>query len=272
MIDANIVYNTSKLESSASGLGEDSVAGLEATPQAAPMFRATPTVTIQFGPLPAVAAAPYKVQLRIVVGTGAQAQILQETYTIGAGFTPENVRDLVRGSLQDLWHVSNSGSTGLTITGLKNNPQNLLINQAGIGTTGLPAGAKSPTLGVSSGVQQLQPAAGGKWKLSFLPRFDDGSTTLVRGGEVTGTFNGVSISASLNTGMTAPQVAQALYLSMLNAGITDVVLSGSDLEFLNDPAGMETLVASLQLGSSSPSNAPAEGLLFAISPAERYVF
>jgi hypothetical protein len=102
---------------------------------------------------------------------------------------------------------------------------------------------QQPQVLVSGGVNRDGPPGGGAWDLSFAATAD--TSTIEEDAVAEAVIDGVAIDANLTAGMTSSDVAAALYQSMVNAGIKDAVLSGSDITFLNDTAGLTATDVSL---------------------------
>ncbi len=63
-------------------------------------------------------------------------------------------------------------------------------------------------------------------------------------------LDGVTINGNVTAGMTAVDVAFTLYNAMVSAGVTGALLAGSDIIFLNNTTGVETIEASLTFTGS----------------------
>jgi hypothetical protein len=70
-------------------------------------------------------------------------------------------------------------------------------------------------------------------------------------------IDGVAIDANVTAGETYSQVATDLYTAMINAGITDAVLSGNSISFLTNTSGQEALDVDLHFTSQSQGIIPA---------------
>ena len=127
---------------------------------------------------------------------------------------------------------------------------------------------EQPGITASSGVQRGQLTEGGKWKFSFrsvAPGGTIGDDALVQA-----TIDGTVISATVTAGMTPEQAAAALYQALVDAGIADAELVGSDILFLGNTNGEETLQVSLTY--TSLGNAPdADWLRLEVEIPERLI-
>lgn len=221
---------------------------------------AVPNASIAFGQLPTNLPKDQQSYTLYVKLIDVDGNTFSQSYNIQTGTPPETVRDLVYNSIPagpGGWVISKSGTTSLVVTGHMDSDRGLhAISKVGSVATQVAAN-QQPSVSGTSGVKRGQSTNGTDWKFSFNPNPVDGTNTIQENAVVQATVDGVQISAPVSAGMTTSQVAQATYSAMLSAGMTDAVLNGSEIDFLNDTTGQETLSAGLSF--YAPPGEPSVG-------------
>ncbi len=190
---------------------------------------------------------------------------------LGGGITPTQMRDQVLDSMRSAqWDVVADGATGLTIIGNMNSTggQASPIKQVKVSSQDLKP-AQQPAISGNSGVDLdlgLE-TTGDPWRFVLSPT--EAASTIQQDAVIRAVIDGVHIHAPVTFGMTAVDVAFALYGAMVNAGMKDVQLFGSEIVFLANTSGQETVDTSLQFTSPSPGGIPTDWLETAIAIPER---
>ncbi len=222
-----------------------------------------PQAKIDFGRLPEGPGAVYKITIKLTSRAGTP---YSETFTSN-GIPPSQVRNAVRDSMRSGgWVVENDGDTGLTIRGHGEGAQFSPIKKVDFSEDGLKVG-QGLRIFTSSGVEQGQKTTGDPWRFSFSPTPD--APTIEQDAVVRAVINGVTVDTSVTAGMTAIDVAFSVYNAMISAGITDALLLGSDIVFLNDTMGQETREAWLYFDGSASKSFPSDWLQLGITIPER---
>jgi hypothetical protein len=194
---------------------------------------AVPTLTANFKNV--FGAQTNRVDVKLVAGS------VSTTFSvnIAGAASPEQIRDTIFGSIpaavmnKNGWAVQKGGTATeptITISGY--------YDAAGIFIK-LKEASFTPNRGPrviitsTSGITVGQASTGGNWSIGLSGSPVDGSQIVPTSGVYTLTLNNTnSVSVAFNTGDSIQLIQQNLYFALLGAGVSDVSLTGSGVEFL----------------------------------------
>jgi hypothetical protein len=195
---------------------------------------------------------------------------------IAGGAAPDQIRDTVFGSIpaavmnKNGWAVEKGGTATepkITITGYYDAAGNFTkLEEASFTPNRGPRVIITSTSGITVG----QASSGGNWSIGLTGSPIDGSQIAPSSGVYTLTLNNTnSVSVAFNTGDSLQLIQQNLYFALLGAGVSDVSLTTSGVEFLTSQGSEITQLQDsfvLDEGSS-----PGNWVAFSVGVAQRNV-
>ncbi len=223
-----------------------------------------PLATLDFSRLPG--DREYTITIKMTARDGTPYEVRFATM----GIAPMGMRNLVRESMKSGgWIVENHGDTRLLIRGHGEGAQFSPIKTINKSEEGIQA-KEGLKITLTTGVELGQKTQGEPWTFSFSPT--KAAQTIEQNALIRTIINGVTITADVTAGMTATDVAFSLYSAMVSAGMTGAQLLGSDIVFLFDVKGQETVQAELFFDSHFPGGPRTDWLeIGATIPQRSYV-